>query len=220
MSHYQIAVVVGSLRQDSFNRKLADAIVEAGAAGFLFPASADQRFAVIQSGWWCPSGWSCKAIEKRDKKCPRFVTAEYNRSIPGVLKTPSITPRPYGQNVWAGKPAGVIGISIGVIGTAICPSSICETFWLFWICRRWGSRKYFFRQRMDCLMETGHIGAGSKQFCRTGWINMLPGWKHATWWSRVWTARQALVPDFCSKPCGYYILAPAGSFPFPACRIG
>ena len=46
-----------------------------------------------------------------------FVTPEYNRSIPGVLKNAiDHAARPYGQNVWAGKPAGVIGASIGVVG--------------------------------------------------------------------------------------------------------
>ena len=49
-----------------------------------------------------------------------FVTPEYNRSIPGVLKNAiDHASRPYGQNAWAGKPAGVMGASIGSIGTAM-----------------------------------------------------------------------------------------------------
>ena len=49
-----------------------------------------------------------------------FVTPEYNRSIPGVLKNAlDNASRPYGQNAWAGKPAGVIGVSVGAIGTAL-----------------------------------------------------------------------------------------------------
>ena len=49
-----------------------------------------------------------------------FVTPEYNRSMPGVLKNAiDHASRPYGQNAWAGKPAGVIGASIGAIGTAM-----------------------------------------------------------------------------------------------------
>src|SRR3546814_9995077 len=49
-----------------------------------------------------------------------FVTPEYNRSIPGVLKNAiDNASRPYGQSAWAGKPAGVIGVSIGAIGSAL-----------------------------------------------------------------------------------------------------
>ena len=48
------------------------------------------------------------------------MTPEYNRSIPGVLKNAiDHASRPYGQSAWAGKPAGVIGISVGAIGTAV-----------------------------------------------------------------------------------------------------
>jgi len=49
-----------------------------------------------------------------------FVTAEYNRSIPGVLKNAiDHASRPYGQSAWTGKPAGVLGLSVGTIGTAV-----------------------------------------------------------------------------------------------------
>src|SRR4029079_16311502 len=49
-----------------------------------------------------------------------FVTAEYNRSIPGVRKNAiDHASRPYGQSAWAGKPAGIVGASIGAVGTAV-----------------------------------------------------------------------------------------------------
>lgn len=49
-----------------------------------------------------------------------FITPEYNRSIPGVLKNAiDHASRPYGQSAWAGKPAGVLGVSVGAIGTAL-----------------------------------------------------------------------------------------------------
>jgi chromate reductase len=54
-----------------------------------------------------------------------FVTPEYNRSIPGVLKNAiDHASRPYGQSAWAGKPAGVLGASIGAIGTAVAQQQL------------------------------------------------------------------------------------------------
>jgi chromate reductase len=57
-----------------------------------------------------------------------FVTPEYNRSIPGVLKNAiDIASRPYGTNSFAGKPAGVLGISVGAIGTALAQQHLRNT---------------------------------------------------------------------------------------------
>ena len=107
MSQYQIAVIVGSLRKDSFNRKLADAIVKLAPPEFSFrqvqigdlplynqdddehPAPAVVR---MKSGIRAADGIL-------------FVSPEYNRSIPGVLKNAlDHGSRPPGQSVWGGKP--------------------------------------------------------------------------------------------------------------------
>jgi chromate reductase len=54
-----------------------------------------------------------------------FITPEYNRSIPGVLKNViDHASRPYGQSVWAGKTAGVIGVSIGAMATALAQQNL------------------------------------------------------------------------------------------------
>ncbi len=57
-----------------------------------------------------------------------FVTPEYNRSMPGVLKNAiDHASRPYGENAWAGKPAGVMGASIGAPGTAMAQQHLRNT---------------------------------------------------------------------------------------------
>src|SRR5690606_11568771 len=57
-----------------------------------------------------------------------FVTPEYNRSVPGVLKNAiDIGSRPWGSNSFAGRPAGVIGISVGQIGTALAQQHLRNT---------------------------------------------------------------------------------------------
>jgi hypothetical protein len=68
-----------------------------------------------------------------------FVTPEYNRSIPGVLKNAiDQASRPWGQSKWAGKPAAVAGVSIGAIGTAVAQAHLRSVL-SFWPCPNWAS---------------------------------------------------------------------------------
>lgn len=118
----RIAVLVGSLRRESFNRQLAQAL------SGLAPQDLSMEILRIDDlplynqdddGNPSPPVRRLKA-EVANADGVLFVTPEYNRSIPGVLKNAiDHASRPYGQSAWAGKPAGVIGISVGAIGTAI-----------------------------------------------------------------------------------------------------
>ena len=116
-----IAVFVGSLRKESFNRKMAKALTA------LAPESL--RLEIIEIGGLPlydqdyddegrpPSAW----IEFRERVKSfdgfLFVTPEYNRSVPGVLKNAiDVGSRPYGQSVWGGKPGAVMSVSPGAIG--------------------------------------------------------------------------------------------------------
>src|SRR5690606_32003370 len=118
----KISIIVGSLRKDSFNRKLA--------MGLMKLAAESVQFEIIEIGQLSmynqdfdenpPSDWVEFRKRIQDYDGVLFVTPEYNRSIPGVLKNAlDIGSRPYGQSIWAGKPAGVIGVSIGAMGTAM-----------------------------------------------------------------------------------------------------
>lgn len=122
MSQYQIAVVVGSLRRDSYNRKLAGAIVKLAPPEFAFKQLQIDDLPLYNQDDDANQAQPVKRLkgEIRASQGLLFVTAEYNRSIPGVLKNAiDHASRPYGQNAWAGKPAGVLGASLGMIGTAI-----------------------------------------------------------------------------------------------------
>jgi len=122
MSTYQIAVVVGSLRKDSNNRKLAHAIVKLAPAEFSFKEVEIGDLPLYNQD---QDGNQADAVKRLKSEISAsqgvlFVTAEYNRSIPGVLKNAlDNASRPYGQSAWAGKPAGVLGSSIGAIGSAL-----------------------------------------------------------------------------------------------------
>lgn len=124
----KICVLVGSLREGSFNRRLVDgllALPEAQAHSFehadigaLPLYNQDQDTAPPEP-----------VVRLRDlvrgSDAVLFATPEYNRSIPGVLKNAiDHGSRPHGQSVWAGRPAGVIGVSVGAIGTALAQSHL------------------------------------------------------------------------------------------------
>ena len=122
MSTYRIAVVVGSLRRESINRKLANALVKLAPPEFSFTQLEIGDLPLYNQDNDdnpAPSVVRLKG-EITAASGLLFVTPEYNRSIPGVLKNAlDNASRPYGQNAWAGKPAGVLGASLGTIGTAM-----------------------------------------------------------------------------------------------------
>src|SRR5437899_4378529 len=122
MSQYQIAVVVGSLRKDSFNRKLANAVVKLAPPEFSFKQLQIGDLPLYNQDDDANQAASVKRLKAEISAAQGllFVTPEYNRALPGVLKNAiDHASRPYGQNAWASKPAGVIGISVGAIGTAL-----------------------------------------------------------------------------------------------------
>lgn len=122
MSQYQIAVVVGSLRRDSFNRKLANAVIELAPPELSFQ---DVKISDLPLYNQDDDGSPAEQVKRLKAQISAahgvlFVTPEYNRSIPGVLKNAiDHASRPYGKSAWAGKPAGVLGASIGAPGTSM-----------------------------------------------------------------------------------------------------
>lgn len=122
MSQYQIAVVVGSLRHDSINRKLAGAIAALAPSEFSFKELEIGDLPLYNQDDDAHQAAAVKRLKGEIVAATGlvFVTPEYNRSIPGVLKNAiDHASRPYGQSAWQGKPAGVLGASVGVIGTAV-----------------------------------------------------------------------------------------------------
>ena len=115
-----VAVIVGSLRKDSFNRKMAQAMaalapeslkLEIVEIGQLPHYNQDDDTATP------PAAWAAFRQRIREADAVLFVTPEYNRSVPGVLKNAiDVGSRPYGKSVWSGKPAAIMSVSPGAIG--------------------------------------------------------------------------------------------------------
>ncbi|EXF93151.1 ACP phosphodiesterase [Pseudomonas fluorescens HK44] len=116
---YTIAVLVGSLRKQSINRKVALALAEL--------APANLRLNIVEIGdlplynedidVTPPAAYSTFRDQVSSSDAVLFVTPEYNRSVPAPLKNAiDVGSRPYGKSVWGGKPGAVISASPGAIG--------------------------------------------------------------------------------------------------------
>lgn len=182
MSQYQIAVIVGSLRKDSFNRKLATALAKLGPQDFSFKQLEIGDLPLYNQDEDANQADSVKRLksELAASQGLLFVTPEYNRSMPGVLKNAlDNASRPYGQNAWASKPAGVIGTSIGAIGTALAQQHLRNVL-AYLDVPTLAQPEAFIHAKEGLFDEAGNIGAGSKEFLQT-WMDQYAAWvkKHA-----------------------------------------
>lgn len=180
---YQIAVVVGSIRRDSFNRKLATALAKLAPSDFSFKQLQIDDLPLYNQDDDANQTASVKRLKSEilASQGLLFVTPEYNRSIPGVLKNAiDNASRPYGQSAWAGKPAGVIGISVGAIGTALAQQHLRNVL-AYLDVPTLGQPEAFLQAKDGLFDDAGNIGnADTKKFLQ-GWMDRYVAWvkKHA-----------------------------------------
>lgn len=119
METYKIAVLVGSLRRESFNLKTAKALMELAPETLsleLLPIG-DLPMYNQDSDEAPPEPYTRFREQVKGFDGFLFVTPEYNRSVPAVLKNAiDVGSRPYGQNAWDGKPGAVVSVSISSLG--------------------------------------------------------------------------------------------------------
>lgn len=123
----RVAAIVGSLRKDSFNKKLLHALDKLDHPGLEFQIIRLGDIPLFNQDHEHHLPLAVANLKKDITTADGvlFVTPEYNRSVPGVLKNViDWGARPYGQNSWMGKPTGIIGTSPGSIGTAIAQSHL------------------------------------------------------------------------------------------------
>jgi chromate reductase len=182
MSQYQIAVIVGSLRKDSFNRKLALGIEKLAPSDFSFKHIEIGDLPLYNQDDDANQAASVKRIKAEILAAQGvlFVTPEYNRSMPGVLKNAiDNASRPYGEGAFAGKPAGILGVSLGAAGTALAQQHLRNTL-AYLDMPTLGQPEVFIQAKDDLFDNDGGIGAGSKKFLQT-WMERYVAWikKHA-----------------------------------------
>lgn len=177
MYRYLIAMMVGSLRKDSINARLAHAMTQLAPADFTFSLVPIADLPLYNQDEDLTPAESVKRMrgEIQAAQGLLFVTPEYNRSIPGVLKNAiDHGSRPYGESVWMGKPAGILGVSVGVIGTAAAQQHL-RTILAYLDVPTMGQPEAYIHAKDDLLDAEGNIGPASLAFFQT-WMDHYVAW--------------------------------------------
>jgi chromate reductase len=177
MNTKHIAVIVGSLRRESFNRTLANAIVKLAPADFAFKQLAIGDLPLYNQDDDADQAAPVKRLKTEIAAAQGllFVTAEYNRSIPGVLKNAiDHASRPYGHSAWAGKPAGVIGVSVGANGTAMAQQHL-RNILAYLDVPVLGQPEAFIQVKDGLFDADGELGQDSKVFLQN-WMDTYVAW--------------------------------------------
>lgn len=177
MNTYRVAVLVGSLRRDSFNGRLAQAVRALAPAGLeLVDIAIDDLPLYNQDDDERPAA-SVLRLKDSIRACDGllFFTPEYNRSVPGVLKNAlDHGSRPYGQSVWAGKPAAIAGVSPGAIGTALAQQHL-RSILAYLDVPLLGQPELYLQMR-ETLFDGPHELSGSARPLVQSWLDRYVAW--------------------------------------------
>jgi chromate reductase len=174
----QIGYVIGSLRKDSYNRKLATALVKLGPPDFTFRELRIGDLPLYNQDDDKSQAPEVQRLKSEVRSCDGviFVTAEYNRSIPGVLKNAmDHASRPYGQNAWTGKPAGIIGASIAAAGTAVAQSHL-RTVLAYLDMPLLHQPEAYIQVKDGFFDEAGNVSSAETKKFLHGWMDKYVAW--------------------------------------------
>jgi chromate reductase len=114
-----VAIFVGSLRKESLNRKLANALIKMAPKTLKMEIVEIGHLPLFNQDFEADPPQVVRDFKQRVEAADAvlFITPEYNRSVPGALKNAiDVASRPYGKSAWNGKPGGVISVSPGGVG--------------------------------------------------------------------------------------------------------
>lgn len=186
MNTINIAVIVGSLRRDSLNRKLADALAQLAPSDFCFSQVKIDDIPLYNQDDDHHQAAQVLRMKEHIQKSQGllFVTPEYNRSIPGVFKNViDHASRPSDKNVWNDKPAGMLGASVGTLGTAMAQQhlrNILSCLNVQVLCQP----EVYIHAKEGYFDVDGRISAANLAFVQgwmdhyVAWIRMHVAWKH------------------------------------------
>lgn len=177
MKQFQIAVIVGSLRRESFNKKLADAIIKLAPAEFSFKQIRIDDLPLYNQDDDANQAESVLRLKNEINAADAllFVTPEYNRSMPGVLKNAlDHGSRPYGTSAWGNKPGAIIGISVGSTGTAMAQQHLRNVLSYLDI-HLLAQPEVYLQAKEGLFDDAGNIGENSRKFLQ-GWMDAYVNW--------------------------------------------
>ena len=177
MKQSKILLVVGSLRSASLNWKLANSLELIAPADFIMGQLDIGDLPLYnQDDDDEPDSEvvSMKAeIAQADGLI--FITPEYNRSIPGVLKNAiDHGSHPYGKSVWANKPAGILGVSVGSTGTAMAQQHL-RNILAYLDVPVMGQPEAFIQNKEGLFDDEGHLSEASLPFVQS-WMDHYVRW--------------------------------------------
>ena len=147
-----VAVLVGSLRKESFNRKMAKALIAMAPPPLKLEIVEIGQLPLYNQDFDPDPPPEVPAFKRRIERADAvlFVTPEYNRSVPGVLKNAiDVGSRPSGKSAWNGKPAAVVSVSPGAIGAFGANHALRQSFVFL---------------NMPALQREAYIGNAAKLF--------------------------------------------------------
>ena len=179
MPQLQIAVIVGSIRRESINQKLARAVMKLAPADQL--TCKELRIDDLPLYNQDDDASPAEAVNRFKTEISAadgllFVTPEYNRSIPGVLKNAiDHASRPYGKSAWTDKPAGVMGASSGAPGTAMAQQHLRNILAYLQV-PVLGQPEAFIQVKNGFFGADGSITNPETVKFLQGWVSQYIGW--------------------------------------------
>lgn len=179
---FKVAIVVGSIRKESMNLKLGKALAKLGQpkfqASFVSISDLPLFNQDLEASPLAAVTKFKNEIEAADAVL--FVTPEYNRSVPGVLKNAiDWGSRPYGKSSWAGKVAAIAGASPGAVGAAVSQNHLRSIVGGFLDMKLLGQPEIYFQFKEGAISEDGTIADDNTKKFLQGFVDRFSIWAEA-----------------------------------------
>ena len=174
-----IGIFVGSLRKGSYNKTIAEAIASYRPAGYegriIEIGDLPMYNPDLDDAGTPPAEWQRFRDEVRPLDGVLFVTPEYNRSMPGVLKNAiDQASRPYGQSKWKGKPAALVSVSPSPLSASMAAQHLRNVLAVLDMPTL--NQPEMYLQWKDGLVdEQGNVGPASKDFAQN-FVDTFVAW--------------------------------------------